>query len=93
MELVEEAPPEPAPGAPPAEATIYLADVANNTLGIPTEVVINAFKVSKGKVKSFRKRGYVRLADFKALFRSIKKGVTGPLADLKVKDLKKIQSL
>jgi hypothetical protein len=91
LELVEEAPPEPAPGAPPAEATIYLADVANNTLGIPTEVVINAFKVSKGKVKSFRKRGYVRLADFKALFRSIKKGVTGPLADLKVKDLKKIQ--
>ncbi|MGD8923414.1 MAG: hypothetical protein PVG64_00690, partial [Syntrophobacterales bacterium] len=91
LELVEEAPPEPSLGAPPAEATIYLADVANNTLGIPTEVVTNAFKVSKGKVKSFRKRGYVRLADFKALFRSIKKGVTGPLADLKVKDLKKIQ--
>jgi hypothetical protein len=42
-------------------------------------------------VKSFRKRGYVRLADFKALFRSIKRGITGPLADLKVKDLKKIQ--
>ena len=33
----------------------------------------------------------MKLADFKGAFRSIKRGVTGPLADLKVKDLKKIQ--
>jgi hypothetical protein len=91
LDLVDEIPPE-APGqAPSPAATIYLADVANNTLGIPTEAVVNVFKISKRRAKAFRKRGYARLADFKAVFRSIKRGITGPLADLKIKELKKIQ--
>ena len=38
-----------------------------------------------------RKRGYATLADFKGSFRSIKRGLTGPLADQPVKVLKKIQ--
>ena len=75
---------------PPA-AEIYLADVANNTLALPTEAVANVFKISKRRAKAFRDRGYAKLADFKTAFRSIKRGITGPLADLKVKDLKKIQ--
>ena len=91
LDLVEEIPSESPGITPDAQAGIYLADVVNNTLGIPAEAVVNIFKVSKGKVKSFRKRGYVRLADFKGAFRSIKRGITGPLANLKPKDLKKIQ--
>lgn len=91
LDLVDEVPSEPVSSAPTALTAIYLADVTNNTIGIPAEAVTNVFKVSKGKVKAFRKKGYVKLADFKGAFRSIKRGVTGPLADLKVKDLKKIQ--
>ncbi len=91
LDLVEEIPSESPGITPDAQASIYLADVVNNTLGIPAEAVINIFKVSKGKVKSLRKRGYVGLTDFKGAFRSIKRGITGPLANLKPKDLKKIQ--
>ncbi|UCG21554.1 MAG: hypothetical protein JSU80_02910, partial [Deltaproteobacteria bacterium] len=91
LDLVEEVPSEPLSPRPGTLATIYLADVANNTLGVPTEAVANVFKLSKGKAKAIRKRGYVRLTDFKGAFRSIKKGVTGPLAELKPKELKKIQ--
>jgi hypothetical protein len=91
LDLVEEVPSEPLSPRPGTLATIYLADVANNTLGVPTEAVANVFKLSKGKAKAIRKRGYVRLTDFKGTFRSIKRGVTGPLADLKPKELKKIQ--
>ncbi len=91
LDLLEEIPVE-SPGITlDARASIYLADVVNNTLGIPAEAVVNIFKVSKGKVKSLRKRGYVGLTDFKGAFRSIKRGITGPLANLKPKDLKKIQ--
>ena len=91
LDLFDEVPSEPVSSAPTALTAIYLADVINSTIGIPAEAVTNVFKVSKGKVKAFRKKGYVKLADFKGAFRSIKKGVTGPLADLKVKDLKKLQ--
>jgi hypothetical protein len=91
LDLLEEVPSESPGITPDAQASIYLADVVNNTLGIPAEAVVNIFKVSKGKVKGMRKRGYARLADFKGAFRSIKRGITGPLANLKPKDLKKIQ--
>jgi hypothetical protein len=91
LDLLEEVPSESPGITPDAQASIYLADVVNNTLGIPAEAVVNIFKVSKGKVKGLRKRGYARLADFKGAFRSIKRGITGPLANLKPKDLKKIQ--
>jgi hypothetical protein len=91
LDLLEEVPSESPGITPDAQASIYLADVVNNTLGIPAEAVVNIFKVSKGKVKGLRKRGYARLADFKGAFRSIKRGITGPLASLKPKDLKKIQ--
>ncbi|MEE8620705.1 MAG: hypothetical protein V3T37_01500, partial [Syntrophobacteria bacterium] len=91
LDLVEEIPSESPGITPDAQASIYLADVVNNTLGIPAEAVVNIFKVSKGKVKSLRKRGYVGLTDFKGAFSSIKRGITGPLANLKPKDLKKIQ--
>ncbi len=91
LDLVEEIPSESPGITPDAQASIYLADVVNNTLGIPAKAVVNIFKVSKGKVKSLRKRGYVGLTDFKGAFRSIKRGITGPLANLKPKELKKIQ--
>jgi hypothetical protein len=91
LDLVEEVPPEDPDKAPSPATTIYLADVANNTLGIPTEAVVSVFKTSKRTAKAFRQRGYAKLADFKGAFRSIKRGISGPLADLKVKDLKKIQ--
>ncbi len=91
LDLVEEIPSETLSPRPTTLATIYLADVANNTLGVPTEAVANVFKLSTGKAKAIRKRGYVRLTDFKGAFRSIKRGITGPLADLKPKELKKIQ--
>jgi len=91
LDLVEEIPSESPGITPDAQASIYLADVVNNTLGIPAEAVVNIFKVSKGNVKGLRKRGYARLTDFKGAFRSIKRGITGPLANLKPKDLKKIQ--
>ena len=91
LDLVEEIPSESPGITPDAQASIYLADVVNNTLGIPAEAVVNIFKVSKGKAKSLRKRGYVGLTDFKGAFSSIKRGITGPLANLKPKDLKKIQ--
>jgi hypothetical protein len=91
LDLVEEIPSETLSPRPTTLATIYLADGANNTRGVPTEAVANVFKLSKGKAKAIRKRGYVRLTDFKGAFRSIKRGITGPLADLKPKELKKIQ--
>jgi hypothetical protein len=91
LDLVEEIPSEPLSPTAGELATIYLADMVNNTLGLPTEAVANVFKLSKGKAKAIRKRGYAKLSDFKAAFRSIKRGITGPLADLKPKELKKIQ--
>jgi hypothetical protein len=91
LDLVEEIPSESPGITPDTQASIYLADVVNNTLGIPAEAVVNIFKVSKGKVEGLRKRGYARLTDFKGTFRSIKRGITGPLANLKPKDLKNIQ--
>ncbi len=91
LELDDEIPAVDSDQDPSPAASIYLADVANNTLAIPTEAVANVFKISKRRAKAFRNRGYAKLADFKTAFRSIKRGITGPLADLKVKDLKKIQ--
>jgi hypothetical protein len=91
LDLVDEVPSESLSAKPGTPATIYLADVANNTLGVPTEAVANVFKLSKGKAKAIRKRGYARLTDFKGAFRSIKRGITGPLAGLKPKELKKLQ--
>ena len=91
LDLVEEIPSESPGITPDAQPSIYLADVVNNTLGIPAGAVVNIFKISKGKVKGLRKRGYARLTDFKGAFRSIKRGITGPLANLKPKDLKNIQ--
>jgi len=91
LDLVEEVPGEPPSLKPGTPAAIYLADVANNTLGVPTEAVANVFKLSKGKAKAIRNRGYARLMDFKGAFRSIKRGITGPLTDLKPKELKNIQ--
>jgi hypothetical protein len=91
VDLLEEIPSKPLSPRPGPLTTIYLADVANNTLGIPTEAVANVFKLSRGNAKAIRKRGFVRLTDFKGAFRSIKRGITGPLADLKPKELKKIQ--
>lgn len=91
VELVEEIPSEATMPAPAELASIYLANVADSTLGIPTYVVANGYKVSKGKVKAIRKRGYAKLTDFKVVFRSIKRGITGPLAGLKLKALKKIE--
>ena len=91
LDLVEEIPSEPSSPTVGTLATIYLADMENNTLGVPAEAVANIFKLSKGKAKAIRKKGYAKLSDFKATFRSIKRGITGPLADLKPKELKKIQ--
>ena len=91
VELVEEVPSEATMPAPAELASIYLANVADSTLGIPTDVVANGYKVSKGKLKAIRKRGYAKLTDFKVVFRSIKLGITGPLAGLKLKALKKIE--
>ncbi len=91
LEPVDEIPPEMPGQTPSPAAEIHLTDVANNTLGIPTEAVAIVFKVSKRMAKRIRQNGYVRLADFKAAFRSIKRGITGPLAALKAKDLNKIQ--
>ncbi|MBW1982908.1 MAG: hypothetical protein JRJ12_17035 [Deltaproteobacteria bacterium] len=91
LELVEEVGPEPLRPAPPSIATIYLANVAGNTLGLPVDSVVSTYKVSKGKAKSLAKRGYVTLKDFKAPFRSIKRGLTGTLASMSKKKLKDIQ--
>jgi hypothetical protein len=80
------------PGAPPSSVgQIYLTNVAGTTVGIPTQAVAHVFKVSKGKAKAVRKRGHATLADFKAPFRSIKRGLTGPLAEQPVKALKTVK--
>ncbi|UCG12947.1 MAG: hypothetical protein JSU72_00145 [Deltaproteobacteria bacterium] len=91
LELTDQLPPEPSGAAPPSLDAIYLANVAASTLGLPTDRVANVFKISKGKAKALRKRGYARLTDFKAAFRSLKRGMTGPLADQEVKSLKRIR--
>jgi len=95
-EAVEpEQPPPPSPAATQASAAslalaqIFLTNVAGTTIGIPIEAVSHVFKVSKGKAKALRKRGYATLVDFKAPFRSIKRGLGGPLAEQPVKELKK----
>ena len=75
--------------ASPAVTQIFLANVAGTTIGIPIGAVSHVFKVSKGKAKAFRKRGYATLVDFKAPFRSIKRGLSGPLAEQPVKELQK----
>ena len=91
LDLLDEIPSEASGRSPGTLTSIYLADVANNTLGIPTEDVVNVFKVSKRRAKGFRKKGFVKLGDFKGAFTSIKRGITGPLAHSKPKELKKIQ--
>jgi hypothetical protein len=89
----EQPPPSPAAAevsaASPAVTRICLTNVAGTTIGIPIEAVSHVFKVSKGKAKALRKRGYATLVDFKAPFRSIKRGLSGPLAEQPVKELKK----
>jgi hypothetical protein len=89
----EQAMPSPAAAevsaAPPAITQIVLTNVSGTTIGIPIEAVSHVFKVSKGKAGALRKRGYATLVDFKAPFRSIKRGLSGPLAEQPVKELKK----
>jgi hypothetical protein len=82
---------EPSGTPPPSARQIYLTNVAGTTVGIPIQTVARVFKISKGKAKALRKRGYATLADFKAPFRSIKRGLTGPLAEQPVATLKKAQ--
>jgi len=78
------------PGVPPPSVRqIYLTNVAGTTVGIPIQAVAHVFKISKSKAKAVRKRGHATLADFKAPFRSIKRGLTGPLAEQPVNALKK----
>jgi len=99
LPLMDEAlePEEPAPSAAAAEVStaspavsqIFLTNVAGTTIGIPIEAVSQVFKISKGKAKALRKRGYATLVDFKAPFRSINRGLSGPLAEQPVKELKK----
>jgi hypothetical protein len=94
-EAVEPGQPPPSPAAAgvsvasPAVTQIFLTNVAGTTIGIPIEAVSHVFKVSKGKAKALRKRSYATLVDFKALFGSIKRGLSGPLAEQPVKELKK----
>jgi len=94
-EAVEPEQPSPSPAASqagaasPAVTRICLTNVAGTTIGIPMEAVSHVFKLSKGKAKALRKRGYATLVDFKAPFRSIKRGLSGPLAEQPVKELKK----
>jgi len=94
-EALEPEQPSPSPAAAevstaaPAVTRIFLTNVAGTTIGIPIEAVSHVFKVSKGKAKALRKRGYATLVDFKAPFRSIKRGLSGPLAEQPVKELKK----
>jgi hypothetical protein len=97
--LMDEAvePEQPVPSPTAAEVSpatgpithIVLTNVAGTTIGIPIEAVSHVFKVSKGRAKALRKRGYATLLDFKAPFRSIKRGLSGPLAEQPVKELKK----
>jgi hypothetical protein len=68
---------------------VFLTNVAGTTIGVPVEAVSHVFKISKGKAKALRKRGYATLVDFKAPFRSIKRGLSGPLAERPVKELRK----
>jgi hypothetical protein len=94
-EAVEPEQPPPGPAAAqvgaasPPVTQVFLTNVAGTTIGIPIEAVSRVFKVSKGKAKALRKRGYATLVDFKAPFRSIKRGLSGPLAEQPVKELKK----
>jgi hypothetical protein len=94
-EALEPEQPSPSPAAAevstaaPAVTRIFLTNVAGTTIGIPIGAVSHVFKVSKGKAKALRKRGYATLVDFKAPFRSIKRGLSGPLAEQPVKELKK----
>jgi len=94
-EALEPEQPSPSPAAAevstaaPAVTRIFLTNVAGTTIGIPIEAVSHVFKVSKGKAKALRKRGYATLVDFKAPFRSIKRGLSGPLAEQPAKELKK----
>jgi hypothetical protein len=74
---------------PPSVRQIYLTNVAGTTVGIPIQAVAHVFKISKSKAKAVRKRGHATLADFKAPFRSIKRGLTGPLTEQPVNALKK----
>jgi hypothetical protein len=89
----EQPPPSPAAAqasaAPPPVTEVFLTNVAGTTIGIPVDAVSHVFKISKGKAKALRKRGYATLVDFKAPFRSIKRGLSGPLAEQPVKELKK----
>jgi hypothetical protein len=77
--------------ASPAVTQICLTNVAGTSIGIPIEAVSHAFKISKGKAQALRKRGYATLVDFKAPFRSIKRGLSGPLAKQSVGELKKVR--
>jgi hypothetical protein len=91
-ELEEEAEAEPpTPPAPSVSESIYLANIAGTTLGVSTEAVANVFKISKGKEKAVRQRGYAKLSDFRAPFRSLKRGLAGPLAEQNAKALQDIQ--
>ncbi|HYA03135.1 MAG TPA: hypothetical protein VEI04_08460, partial [Syntrophobacteria bacterium] len=89
----EQPPPSPAAAgvraASPAVTQIFLTNVAGTTIGIPIEAVSHVFKVSKGMAKALRKRSYATLVDFKAPFRNIKRGLSGPLAEQPVTELKK----
>jgi hypothetical protein len=78
------------PGEPPPSVRqIYLTNVGGATVGIPIQAVAQVFKISKGKAKAIRKQGHATLVEFKAPLRSIKRGLTGPLAAQPVKALKK----
>jgi hypothetical protein len=76
----------PASGAP-AAAPAYLAAVGGSPVGIPAPFLVKAVPLSPRLAERIRDRGYATLKDFRSPFRSLKSGISGPLAGRSSREL------
>ena len=71
---------------------VYLITVAGQVLAIPSRFVANVYSLPERKIGLISSKGYAFLKELKPLFRSIKHGLSGPLAQKPKSELKGLRA-
>jgi hypothetical protein len=69
---------------------VYHASVAGRPVALAAESVAGVFAVSPQRLRRILKRGEARLRDFRSLFQSLKRGLSGPLGELSTAELRRL---
>ncbi len=71
---------------------VYLVTIAGQVLAIPSRYVAKVYSLPEKKIGLINSKGYAFLKELKPLFRSIKHGLSGPLAQKTKGELKNLKA-